>query len=63
MMRLTEKDLDQIKDIVDDFGVSIFEIHKESSSGIGYTIDVIFDYEIRGRKCKLVVPCSTEENW
>ena len=40
-----------------------FELLYENSSGIGYSIDLVYEATINNRNVKVTVPVCGEENW
>jgi len=62
-MKLTKNDLADIQEVVNDFKLSSFELIKHDISGIGYTIDVMFELIMHERKCKVVVPATNVDRW
>lgn len=40
-----------------------FQLEETGDNGIGTCIDMIFDTEVNGIKCKMVVPIADESTW
>jgi hypothetical protein len=63
-MYLQRSDLNDIQKVLDTFPeVKSFEIIKDDTSGIGYTLDISFDNKINGIVCKVIVPVVTVDSW
>jgi len=63
IMRLSALDLAVIQDIVLENKLVAFELIKDDSSGIGYTIDIQFDCEMHGRAAVIRIPVRGTEEW
>ena len=53
----------QIADIMTQFTASTATITKDSSSGIGYTVDVTIPYDVAMPGCILTIPIVTSADW
>jgi hypothetical protein len=60
---LSTVDLEKIQRIVDKFDITEFELIKDSSTGIGYTLDITFWTNVNGLYCQVVVPLVNTEEW
>jgi hypothetical protein len=43
--------------------VKRFQLKEHSQSGIGSCLDMVFDTEVNGVKCKMIVPIADESTW
>jgi hypothetical protein len=63
-MFLTRKDIEKIKDVLDQFpDLDIFELEQDSSSGIGSVTSMTFAREINGLRGSFQIEVSGIENW
>lgn len=62
-MSMTKDDLDAINEAVKLFDLKFFTLIKDSSSGIGYTIDLEFDHSMNYRDVKTRVAIADSDNW
>ena len=63
-IHLNLRDLEIIQKIVDENQVRVFELNQgDTDNGIGYTLDMEFDTELRGRLVRVKVPVTTVEDW
>ena len=63
-MFLTRKDIEKIKDVLDQFpDLDIFELEQDSSSGIGSVTSMTFAREINGRRGSFQIEVSGIEDW
>ena len=61
---LTRKDIEKIKDVLDQFpDLDIFELEQDSSSGIGSVTSMTFAREINGLRGSFQIEVSGIENW
>lgn len=60
---LCKLDLGNIQRIVDKFDIAAFELIKDSSRGIGYTLDISFWTQINGEHCQVIIPLVNTEEW
>ena len=61
---INEADIEKIKKVLEQFpGVKRFQLEEYGHSGIGSCLDMIFDAEVNGVKCKLSVPIADESSW
>jgi hypothetical protein len=58
------KDVADIQRVLIKFpDVDRFQLHEHSESGIGSCLDMMFDTEVNGVKCKMIVPIADESTW
>ena len=63
-MFLTRKDIEKIKDVLDQFpDLDLFELEQDSSSGIGSVTSMTFSREINGLRGSFQIEVSGIENW
>jgi len=63
-MFLTRKDIEKIKDVLDQFpDLDIFELEQDSSSGIGSVTSMTFAREINGLRGSFQIEVSGIETW
>jgi len=63
-IRLSVKDIKDIQIVMKKFpDVESFQLHEHGNSGIGYLLDMEFETEINGIKCKVAVPIIDESMW
>jgi hypothetical protein len=63
-MFLTRKDIEKIKDVLDQFpDLDLFELEQDSSSGIGSVTSMTFAREINGLRGSFQIEVSGIENW
>jgi hypothetical protein len=63
-MFLTRKDIEKIKDVLDQFpDLDLFELEQDSSSGIGLVTSMTFAREINGLRGSFEIEVSGIENW
>ena len=63
-MFLTRKDIEKIKDVLDQFpDLDIFELEQDSSSGIGSITSMTFAREINGLRGSFEIAVSSIEDW
>ena len=63
-MFLTRKDIEKIKDVLDQFpDLDSFELEQDSSSGIGSVTSMTFAREINGLRGSFQIEVSGIENW
>jgi len=63
-MFLTRKDIEKIKDVLDQFpDLDIFELEQDSSSGIGSVTSMTFAREINGLRGSFQIEVSGIEDW
>lgn len=63
-MYLSPRELEVINQVVRENNIAeSFRLTYDNSSGIGSTIDLIFETKLNGRDVSVVVPISTEEDW
>ncbi len=61
---LLRQDIEKIKSVLDEFDVNTpIKVMVDESSGIGYTVDIEFEYELNGRIVNLRVSINGVENW
>jgi|APFre7841882793_1041355.scaffolds.fasta_scaffold11181_2 hypothetical protein len=63
IMRLSTLDLAAIREIVLENKISAFDLIKDNSSGIGYTIDIQFESEMNGRDAIVRIPVRGTKEW
>jgi hypothetical protein len=63
-MFLDRKDIEKIKNVLDQFpDLDVFEIEEDSSSGIGSIITMTFAREINGIRGSFEIEISGVETW
>ena len=64
-MRITlyKDEVQQILDIFNKFDISKVEVIQDSSSGIGTTLSVAFDTELKEQEVRVVIDLTDVENW
>ena len=62
-IKLNNTDIEKIHFIIDKMGVNEFELTKDESSGIGYTLDMTFWTTVSGVLCQVTVPIASAEDW
>jgi len=63
-MFLDRKDIEKIKNVLDQFpDLDVFEIEEDSSSGIGSIITMTFTREINGIRGSFEIEISSVETW
>jgi hypothetical protein len=63
-MFLTRKDIEKIKDVLDQFpDLDIFELEQDSRSGIGSITSMTFAREINGLRGSFEIEVSGIEDW
>jgi len=60
---LNKTDIEKIHVVADKFGIDEFELTKDGSSGIGYTLDMTFWTTIKEELCQVTVPITTPTDW
>jgi hypothetical protein len=61
---LTRKDIEKIKDVLNQFpDLDVFELEQDSSSGIGSVTSMTFAREINGLRGSFQIEVSGIENW
>ena len=60
---LSRTDFDLIKDIVIENEIEFWTLIQDSSSGIGSSLDLEYDTEIKGRPATVRIPIGTVDNW
>lgn len=61
---ISKKDIADIYRVLEKFpDVDRFQLHEHGHSGIGSCLDMVFDTEVNGVKCKMVVPIVDESSW
>ena len=60
---LNYNDLQKLMDTLKEFEVNHFTLIKESGSGIGYTLDLEFHQEFKGRMATIRIPITTTDEW
>jgi hypothetical protein len=63
-MYLNRKDIEKIKDVLDQFPeLDVFELEQDASSGIGSITTMTFAREINGLRGSFEIEVSGVENW
>ena len=63
-MFLTRKDIEKIKNVLDQFpDLDLFELEQDSSSGIGSVTSMTFAREINGLRGSFKIEVSGIEDW
>ena len=60
---LNDRDLDRIREVVVENNVKMFTLVVDNGSGIGYTVDLEFEYDLNGRDAVVRVPIVGVEDW
>lgn len=61
---LNDKDIADIQRVLEKFPeVKRFQLKEHGQSGIGSLLDMVFDTEVNGIKCKMIVPIADESTW
>lgn len=61
---VNKKDIADIQRVLAKFPeVERFQLHEHGQSGIGSLLDMEFDAEVNGIKCKMIVPIADESTW
>jgi hypothetical protein len=60
---LKRADLDLIMEIVLENEIEHWTLTQDSSSGIGYTIDLEYRTDVNGRPATIIIPIATTEDW
>ena len=63
-MMMNPADVQVIASIIEENNITgNFELEYHDTSGIGYTIDLIYETEVNGRVAKVTIPVCGVENW
>lgn len=63
-MLLNRKDIEKIQSILDQFpDVELFELERDSSSGIGSVVSMSFSHDVNGVKGSFEIEISGVEDW
>jgi hypothetical protein len=60
---LHKNDIERIQQIILENNVQVFDLLVDNSSGIGYTVDMEFPYEVSGREAVIRISVVGVENW
>jgi hypothetical protein len=60
---LNSSDLDRIREVVVENNVKMFTLVVDNGGGIGYTVDLEFEYDLNGRDAVIRVPIVGVEDW
>jgi hypothetical protein len=60
---LNANDITEISKIIEDYKVDHFTLTRNNISAIGYSIDLEYNTEIKGRMCTVIVPVVGIEEW
>ena len=60
---LNKSDITEISKIIEDYKVDHFTLTRNNISAIGYSIDLEYNTEIKGRMCTVIVPVVGIEEW
>ena len=60
---LNANDITEISKIIEDYKVDHFTLTRNNISAIGYSIDLEYRTEIKGRMCTVKVPVVGIEEW
>lgn len=61
---MNEEELDIVKKIIKENKIKgAFKLIFDNSSGIGYTLDIEFDSQLKSRDAVIRIPVTTSENW
>jgi hypothetical protein len=61
---MNEEELDIIKKVIKENKIrGAFKLIFDNSSGIGYTLDIEFDSQLKSRTAVIRIPITTSENW
>ena len=61
---MNEEELDIVKKIIKENKIKgAFKLIFDNSRGIGYTLDIEFDSQLKSRDAVIRIPVTTSENW
>ena len=60
---LNASDITEISKIIEDYKVDYFTLTRNNISAIGYSIDLEYNTEIKGRMCTVIVPVVGIKEW
>lgn len=64
ILPLHKKDIERIVQIIEENNIHAFELIGDGyESGIGYTLDIQFDYEFNGRMATIKINVTDESEW
>jgi hypothetical protein len=60
---LNKSDITEISKVIEEYKVDYFTLTRNNVSAIGYSIDLEYNTEIKGRMCTVIVPVVGIEEW
>ena len=60
---LNSSDITEISKVIKEYKVDYFTLTRNNISAIGYSIDLEYNTEIKGRMCTVIVPVVGIEEW
>ncbi len=60
---LNANDITEISKVIEEYKVDYFTLTRNNVSAIGYSIDLEYNTEIKGRMCTVIVPVVWIEEW
>jgi len=63
MIRLSIDEIDRIRRICTDLDINYFTLEQDSSSGIGSTLTLTYDTELKGYSASIRIEVTGSENW
>ena len=63
MIRLSIDEIDRIRTICGDLDINYFILTQDASSGIGSTLTLSYDTELKGYSTNITIEVSGVENW
>ena len=60
---LSASDITEISKIIEEYKVDYFTLTRNNISAIGYSIDLEYNTEIKGRMCTVIVPVVGTNEW
>jgi hypothetical protein len=63
MIRLSIDEIDRIRTICGDLDINYFILTQDASSGIGSTLTLSYDTELKGYSVNITVQVTGSENW
>ena len=63
-MMMNPADVKVIAEIIEEHDITgNFDLIYHDTSGIGYTIDLVYETELNGRQVKVTIPVCGTEDW
>ena len=63
MINLSIDEIDRIRTICGDLDINYFTLTQDASSGIGSTLTLSYDTELKGYSVNITVQVTGSENW